>query len=65
MQVSACNLIKKEALAEMFSSEFFEIFKKIFFMEHLLATVSVHENPGLYMNIILPYTDDIPEYAGL
>ena len=36
----ACNFIKKEALAQVFSSEFFEIFKKIFFTEHPWAAAS-------------------------
>ena len=30
--------IKKETLAQMFSCEFCEIFKNIFFVEHLRAT---------------------------
>ena len=33
-----CNMIKKEALAQVFSCEFCEISKNIFFTEHLLAT---------------------------
>ena len=37
----ACNFIKKEALAQMFSCEFCEIFKNTFFTEHLWVTVSV------------------------
>ena len=36
----ACNFIKKETLVQVFSCEFFEIFKNIFFMEHLRATAS-------------------------
>ena len=31
----ACNFIKKEALAQVFFCEFFEISKNIFFTEHL------------------------------
>ena len=31
----ACNFIKKETLAEVFSWEFCEISKKTFFTEHL------------------------------
>ena len=31
----ACNFIKKEALTQAFSSEFCEIFKNTFFIEHL------------------------------
>ena len=35
-----CNFIKKETLAQVFSCEFCEISKNIFFTEHLLATAS-------------------------
>ena len=34
----ACNFIKKEALAQVFSCEFCEIFKNTFFTEHLRMT---------------------------
>ena len=34
----AYNFIKKETLAQEFSSEFWEISKNIFFTEHLRAT---------------------------
>ena len=33
--VQACNFIKKETLAQVFSCEFCEIFKNIYFIEHL------------------------------
>ena len=36
----ACNFIKKETLAQVFSCEFWEIFKNIFFIEHLRETTS-------------------------
>ena len=36
-----CNFIKKETPVEMFSSEFCEIFKNIFFTEHLWTTASI------------------------
>ena len=36
----ACNFIKKETLAQVFSCEFCEISKNTFFTEHLLATAS-------------------------
>ena len=36
----ACNFIKKETLAQSFSCKFCEIFKNIFFAEHLRATTS-------------------------
>ena len=35
-----CNFIKKEALAQVFSCEFCEIFKNTFFTEHLRTTAS-------------------------
>ena len=36
----ACNFIKKETLAQVFSYEFCEISNNIFFTEHLWATAS-------------------------
>ena len=36
----ACNFIKKETQAQIFSCEFFEISKNTFFIEHLWATAS-------------------------
>ena len=36
----ACNFIKKETLAQVFSCEFCEISKNTFFTEHLWATAS-------------------------
>ena len=39
-QIQACNFIKKETLAQMFSCEFSEIFKNTFFTEHLRTTAS-------------------------
>ena len=36
----ACNFIEKEALAQVFSCEFYEISKSTFFTEHLRATAS-------------------------
>ena len=36
----ACNFIKKEMLAQVFSYEFCEIYKNTFFIEHLRATAS-------------------------
>ena len=35
LQAEACNFIKKETLAQVFSCEFSEISKSIFFTEHL------------------------------
>ena len=37
---AACNFIKKETLAQVFSCEFCEISKKTFFTEHLWVTAS-------------------------
>ena len=36
----ACNFIKKEALAQVFSYEFFKISKNILFTEHLLTATA-------------------------
>ena len=38
--ICACNFIKKESLAQVFSFEFCEISKKTFFIEHLRTTAS-------------------------
>ena len=38
---SACNFIKKETLAQMFSCEFCEISKNTFFTEHFWTTASM------------------------
>ena len=40
-KLQACNFIKKEILAQVFSCEFCEMFKNTFFTEHLRTTVSV------------------------
>ena len=40
MKSEACNFIKKETRAQVFSSEFCEISKNTFFTEHLWATAS-------------------------
>ena len=36
------NINKIDTLAQAFSSEFYEIFKNIFFIEHLWVTVSAN-----------------------
>ena len=41
LETSACNFIKKETLAQVFSCEFCEISKNTFFTGHLWATASV------------------------
>ena len=38
---NACNFIKREALAHVFSYEFCEIFKKTYFTEHLRTTANI------------------------
>ena len=40
LRPEACNLIKKEALAQVVSCEIFEIFKNTFFIQHLRTTAS-------------------------
>ena len=40
IKAEACNFIKKETLAQLFSYEFGEISKNTFFTEHLLTTAS-------------------------
>ena len=47
---AACNLIKKEALAQVFSCEFCEISKNTFFSEHLQTTASVSISNFLFKN---------------
>ena len=37
----ACNFIKKETLAQVFSCKFYEIFKNTFLTEHPRTTASV------------------------
>ena len=39
-KIQACNFIKKEILAQVFSCEFLEIFKNNFFKEHLRESPS-------------------------
>ena len=39
------NFIKKETLAQVFSCEFYEIFKNTFFTEHLQTTASKCTKP--------------------
>ena len=41
LQAQACNFIKKETLAQVFSCEFCEVSKNTFFTEHVWATASV------------------------
>ena len=41
LQPKACNFIKKETLAQMFSCEFCEIFKNTFFAKYLRTSASI------------------------
>ena len=46
-----CNFIKKETLAQMFSSEFCEISKNTSFTEHLRASASeIYDADKLFLN---------------
>ena len=35
LQTGACNFITKETLTQLFSCEFYEVFRNTFFIEHL------------------------------
>ena len=51
VSASACNFIKKETLAQVFSWEFCEISKKTFFTEHLrVTTCAACYLPWLFTN---------------
>ena len=54
MQVSSCNYVKNEALVQVFSCEFREIFKNTIFTEHLWATVSGYILLAIYYANIIP-----------
>ena len=45
LQSSVCNFIEKETLAQVFSLEFCDIYKKTFFTEHFWATASALMDP--------------------
>ena len=55
--IKACNFIKKETLAQVFSWEFCEIFKNIFFTEHLWTTAS---SSAFYFSRMFP--DPLSKY---
>ena len=44
----ACNFIKNETVAQVFSCEFYKIFKNTFFTEHLWATASEYLILGFF-----------------
>ena len=47
LQAEACNTVKKETLAQVFSCEFCEISKNTFLTEHLRVNASVGLMKGL------------------
>ena len=49
LSCTTCNFIKKGTLAQVFSCEFYEIFKNTYFEEHLRLAVSV-DNWSLSVN---------------
>ena len=49
----ACNFIKKETLAQVFSCGFCEISKNAFFIKHLWATASEFSDCNFFLPIIL------------
>ena len=57
--IQTCNFIKKETLAQVFSSEFCELFKFIFFTEHLRADASEIKqmtDVKCFVNILASFT---------
>ena len=50
-QPQACNFIKKETLAQMFSSEFCEISENTFFTEHLWTTASLNTPLIIFLSL--------------
>ena len=52
LQASGCNFIEKETLAQVFTCDFCEISKNIFFTEHLWATALIlRDNAMLLLSI--------------
>ena len=47
----ACYFIKKETLTQVFSCEFFEIFKNTFLTEHLWTTAFILTNTQRWFNV--------------
>ena len=65
LQAQACNFIKKETLAQVFSYEFCKISKNTFFTEHLWATASVHQLVNhLLHSVILLFNHIRSQYIG-
>ena len=57
LQAQACNLIKKETLAQVFFCEFCKISKNIFFTEHLRWQLLVIKCD--YFNILPTYQEEV------
>ena len=55
---SACNFIKNETLAQLFSFKFWEISKNTFFTEHFRATAS-ESNPLIPVYVISRYLETL------
>ena len=51
LQASVWNFVKKETLTEEFSCEFCEIFKNIFFTEHLWTNASRYSSKYLFYRV--------------
>ena len=54
LQASPYNYIKNEALVQVFSCEFWGIFKNILFTEHLRTTVSGYTLLAIYFTSLIP-----------
>ena len=50
---TACNVIKRETLAQVFFCEFCEVFKNTIFTEHLLKTASEFTYESVYKIYII------------
>ena len=62
----ACNFIKKETLAQVFSCEFYEISKNTFFTEHLWATASgAYKDKRIFLNTTVLLSGCEPEIQNI
>ena len=52
LPASSCNFIKKEALAQVFSCEFCEISRKLFFIEHLCWLLLLYQRKKCFCKTI-------------
>ena len=53
IKLQACNFIKKDTLAQVFSCEFSVVSKNIFFTEYLRATASASRKMFLSQDVVL------------